>query len=183
MRCVNLVKVFLCTPLGFHSPSLPLFLRPAPFFSYGEGEITMKKSWGYISFANAVSQVSHGHRAIVAVRRRSPPSQSIVAVRRRSPPSQPSAPALPVQAWAMYSLVMFYYAFKEDLKPIKPLGKFLSIKMIIFATFWQAVVVSILVEANAIPVRAAEPASMFGTLPRRRGASLHFFFFCFWISI
>ena len=79
----------------------------------------------------------------------------------------------------MYSLVMFYYAFKEDLKPIKPLGKFLSIKMIIFATFWQAVVVSILVEANAIPVRAAEPASMFGTLPRRRGASLHFFFFVF----
>jgi hypothetical protein len=47
---------------------------------------------------------------------------------------------------------MFYYAFKTDLKPIKPIPKFLTIKAVIFFSFWQAFVIAILVEAGVIRV-------------------------------
>lgn len=40
------------------------------------------------------------------------------------------------QAGALYSLVYFYRGTRQLLKPIHPVGKFLSIKLIIFAVFW-----------------------------------------------
>lgn len=40
------------------------------------------------------------------------------------------------QAVALHSLVYFYRGTRQLLKPLHPIWKFLSIKVIIFAMFW-----------------------------------------------
>ena len=44
-------------------------------------------------------------------------------------------------SYALYYLVMFYHALKEPLAPYSPLLKFLTIKITLFFTFWQRVVI------------------------------------------
>ncbi|CAK0800840.1 unnamed protein product [Prorocentrum cordatum] len=45
---------------------------------------------------------------------------------------------------AMYGLVLFYHANQARLAPLSPIKKILSIKILLFFTFWQGVVVSVL---------------------------------------
>jgi hypothetical protein len=47
------------------------------------------------------------------------------------------------QMWALYCLVLFYQATKDELKPINPLPKFMCVKLIIFFTWWQGIVIDI----------------------------------------
>lgn len=54
------------------------------------------------------------------------------------------------QGWAIYCLILFYLAFKEDLAPIKPLYKFLTIKAVVFLSFWQAVFIAFLAYIGVI---------------------------------
>lgn len=46
------------------------------------------------------------------------------------------------QMWALYCLVLFYQGTKEDLRPINPLPKFMCVKLIIFFTWWQGIVIT-----------------------------------------
>lgn len=55
------------------------------------------------------------------------------------------------QCWALYCLVFFYYATKNELGPIRPVGKFLSVKALVFFTWWQSVGIAFLHQMNLIP--------------------------------
>ncbi|EXJ89094.1 hypothetical protein A1O3_02158 [Capronia epimyces CBS 606.96] len=52
---------------------------------------------------------------------------------------------------SLYSLAMFWVCMHEDLKPFRPMPKFLCIKLIIFASYWQGFFLSILQFLGAIP--------------------------------
>ena len=55
------------------------------------------------------------------------------------------------QCWALYCLIFFYYALKNELGPIRPVGKFLSVKALVFFTWWQSLGISILAMMGLIP--------------------------------
>jgi hypothetical protein len=48
------------------------------------------------------------------------------------------------QSWALYCLVQFYGATKDELAHIQPLAKFLTFKSIVFLTWWQGVAIALL---------------------------------------
>lgn len=52
---------------------------------------------------------------------------------------------------SLYSLAMFWVCMAADLKPFRPMPKFLCIKLIIFASYWQGFFLSILQFLGAIP--------------------------------
>jgi hypothetical protein len=55
------------------------------------------------------------------------------------------------QCYALYCLIFFYYATKNELSPIRPVGKFISVKAIVFFTWWQSVLISGLYQMDLIP--------------------------------
>ena len=55
------------------------------------------------------------------------------------------------QCWALYCLAFFYYATSNELAPIRPIGKFLSVKCLVFFTWWQSLGISILSYMGMIP--------------------------------
>jgi hypothetical protein len=55
------------------------------------------------------------------------------------------------QTWAIYCFLFFYFATKNELTPIRPVGKFLSVKLLVFFTWWQSLFISILGQMNLIP--------------------------------
>lgn len=55
------------------------------------------------------------------------------------------------QCWALYCLIFFYYATKNELGPIRPVGKFLSVKALVFFTWWQSVGIAFLHQMDLIP--------------------------------
>ncbi|EAU86552.2 DUF300 domain-containing protein [Coprinopsis cinerea okayama7 len=51
---------------------------------------------------------------------------------------------------SLYCLAMFWVCVNDDLKPFRPVPKFLCVKGILFFSFWQSVAISTLVAANVI---------------------------------
>eukprot|EP00177_Eucheuma_denticulatum_P007070 GFKZ01012862.1.p1 GENE.GFKZ01012862.1~~GFKZ01012862.1.p1 ORF type:complete len:394 (-),score=25.37 GFKZ01012862.1:1098-2279(-) len=51
---------------------------------------------------------------------------------------------------ALYGLVLFYHAAHELLLPFDPFAKFLSVKAVVFFSFWQGVVLSIAVRLRIL---------------------------------
>eukprot|EP00040_Diaphanoeca_grandis_P023849 m.130268 g.130268 ORF g.130268 m.130268 type:complete len:440 (+) comp29468_c1_seq1:75-1394(+) len=54
------------------------------------------------------------------------------------------------QSWAIYCLVYFYKAFSSDLAPCSPLKKLGVVKFVVFFTWLQGVIVSVMVSAGWI---------------------------------
>ena len=52
---------------------------------------------------------------------------------------------------SLYALAMFWVCMSADLQPFRPMPKFLCVKGIIFASYWQGFFLSILVWLGAIP--------------------------------
>ncbi|XP_001513672.2 transmembrane protein 184A [Ornithorhynchus anatinus] len=52
---------------------------------------------------------------------------------------------------ALYALFLFYFATKELLRPFEPVLKFLTIKAVIFLSFWQGMLLAILEKCGVIP--------------------------------
>lgn len=52
---------------------------------------------------------------------------------------------------SLYSLGLFWVCMHDDLLPFRPVPKFLCIKLILFASYWQGFLLSILVWLGAIP--------------------------------
>ncbi|EER33538.1 hypothetical protein CTRG_02356 [Candida tropicalis MYA-3404] len=52
---------------------------------------------------------------------------------------------------SLYCLAIFWKILWVDLKPFKPVGKFLCVKLIIFASYWQGVILAILSFLQLLP--------------------------------
>lgn len=52
---------------------------------------------------------------------------------------------------ALFSLWAFYQAVKEEAKPMEPGKKFASLRILVFFTFWQSLLIALLVKLGVIP--------------------------------
>lgn len=54
------------------------------------------------------------------------------------------------QSWALYSLLLFFLCAHKELHGMRPFSKFACIKLIIFFSWWQALLIGIMVRAGRI---------------------------------
>lgn len=60
---------------------------------------------------------------------------------------------------SLYCLAIFWKILWDDLKPFNPMGKFLCVKLIIFASYWQGVILAILNFAGILPGNSVQDES------------------------
>ena len=54
------------------------------------------------------------------------------------------------QTWALYILILFYHATHKELISINPCGKFFAIKSVVFASWWQSLLIGLMVHQGTI---------------------------------
>lgn len=74
------------------------------------------------------------------------------------------------QVYAIHCLIYFYRAAHFALEPHHPLAKFAAIKLVIFASWWQEVALTILEELNLLPWR--EQWQQWGDIAGESGATV-----------
>jgi hypothetical protein len=57
------------------------------------------------------------------------------------------------QTHAIYCLILFFQATRNELDPIKPVAKFICVKAVIFFSFWQSIVIVVLVHMHVLSSR------------------------------
>ncbi|CCH59601.1 hypothetical protein TBLA_0B07850 [Henningerozyma blattae CBS 6284] len=50
--------------------------------------------------------------------------------------------------WSLYNLALFWICLSDELKPFDPWKKFLCVKLIIFASYWQSLIVELISYCN-----------------------------------
>ena len=73
------------------------------------------------------------------------------------------------QMWAMYCLVRFYSVCVNDLKKIRPIGKLLAVKSVVFFTYSQSCVIQALVWFDFLPQAIEEGGEHWSTEDVGRG--------------
>jgi hypothetical protein len=56
------------------------------------------------------------------------------------------------QSWALYTLLIFYKQTRKLLSPVRPVPKFMSVKAIVFFTFWQQCALVLLHTFDVLPM-------------------------------
>lgn len=72
----------------------------------------------------------------------------------------------------LYALGLFWVCMLDDLKPFRPMPKFLCVKLIIFASYWQGFALAILVWLGVIPDKVE------GYTPDSLAAAIQDFLIC-----
>ena len=91
------------------------------------------------------------------------------------------------QIWAMYCLILFYLALRDDLAPIRPVPKFVVVKAVVFFTWWQSVLFAILEYEGVItgydkydaPTAETQMQDFVVTIEMVIAAVAHHFFFSY----
>ncbi|KAM6136283.1 LOW QUALITY PROTEIN: transmembrane protein 184C [Phoenicopterus ruber ruber] len=131
---------------------------------YDEGNFSFNNAWTYLVILNNMSQLGTLHVSYCKRREQqlwllaAPSSLQTSYSLGKSSRSQNSVTSHPKRAsssccrhrFAMYCLVLFYKVLREELNPIQPVGKFLCVKMVVFVSFWQAVLIALLVKVGVI---------------------------------
>ncbi|TFJ88310.1 hypothetical protein NSK_000659 [Nannochloropsis salina CCMP1776] len=64
------------------------------------------------------------------------------------------------QTWALYILILFYHATHKELISINPCGKFFSVKSVVFASWWQSLLIGLMVHQGTIGELDSHSAEM-----------------------